>query len=284
MPTLKEIKKRVGSAKTVHKITKAMKLVSASKSRAAQTANFSSKPYSDKIFSLVQDLWEVTDPKAHPLLTGNSSSKRCSIIVTTDKGLCGSLVDNMEDFLIKDKAFEGTGNQFIVIGKKGSDILLKHNKTINAVFELGFKKPNFDFVNPIVKLFAKDYLDGVIGNVTVYYTTFINAFKQVAVKRQILPALKPDYKKQPTDIAIYEPSADAVLESLLMRYLEIQVYQLVLDSAASEHSARMMAMDKATTNAEGIIDDLTLEYNKARQEKITEELLEITTTISALGD
>ena len=282
MATLKEIKKRVGSAKTVYKITRAMKLVSASKARAAQIANGISKPYSDRIYSLVRDLWTITDPKTHPLLKPNSSNKHCYLIITSDKGLCGSLIDDMEDFLLKEKVFDTKDSQFIMIGKRGVEMIMKRGAVPSAVFELGLKKPSFEFVSPVIKFITRGYLYSNFGDVTIYYTAFVNSFKQVPEKRTILPALIPSENLKMTDIAIYEPNADKVLESLIPRYLEIQLYQLLLESVASEHSARMMAMDKATNNAQEIIDELTLVYNKVRQEKITRELLEITTTISAL--
>ncbi len=282
MATLKEIKKRVGSAKTVHKITRAMKLVSASKARAAQIANGVSKPYSDRIYSLVRDLWTITDPKAHPLLKSNNSGRHCYLIITSDKGLCGSLIDNMEDFLLNEKVFDTKNSQFIMIGKRGAEMIMKRGAAPSAVFDLGLRKPTFEFASPIIKLITRGYLNNDFGAVTIFYTSFVNSFKQVPEKRIILPALIPSKDSKPTDIAIYEPDADKVLESLIPRYLQIQLYQLLLESVACEHSARMVAMDKATNNAQEIIDELTLVYNKVRQEKITRELLEITTTISAL--
>lgn len=283
MATLKEIKKRVGSAKTVHKITRAMKLVSASKARAAQIANSISKPYSDEIYSLVKDLWAITDPKAHPLLKPNNSNKHCYLVVTSDKGLCGGLIDNMEDFLLKEKVFDAKSSHFIMIGKRGAEMIMKRGSTPSAVFDLGLKKPSFEFGSPIVKLIMRGYLNNDFGTVTIFYTAFVNSFKQTPEKRVILPARRPEKGLKLTDTAIYEPDADKVLESLIPRYLEIQLYQLLLESVASEHSARMIAMDKATNNAQEIINELTLVYNKVRQEKITRELLEITTTISALN-
>lgn len=282
MATLKEIKKRVGSARTVHKITRAMKLVSASKARAAQIAKGISQPYSDRIYSLVRNLWTITDPKAHPLLKPNSSNKHGYLIITSDKGLCGSLIDNMEDFLVKEKVFDAKDSQFIMIGRRGAEMVMKRGAIPSAVFDLGLRKPSFEFVSPIIKLITRGYLSSHFGDVTIYYTAFVNSFKQVPEKRTILPALIPSEDSKVTDIAIYEPNADKVLESLIPRYLEIQLYQLLLESVACEHSARMMAMDKATNNAQEIIDEMTLVYNKVRQEKITRELLEITTTISAL--
>ena len=259
-----------------------MKLVSASKARAAQVANQASRPYSEKIYSLVKNLWSITNPKVHPLLDQNNSRRRCFIIISSDKGLCGSLIDNLEDFLVQEKAFSAD-NQFIIIGKRGSQITLKHGASPTAIFDLGLRKPSFDFVTPIVRLITQGYLDNQFGDVTIVYTAYINSFKQVPEKRVILPALAVLNEAAGKDTALYEPNADAVLEGLLPRYLEIQLYQLLLESVSSEHAARMMAMDKASNNAQEIISELTLVFNKVRQEKITQQLLEITTTVSALG-
>lgn len=282
MATLKEVKKRVQSAKTVYKITKAMKLVSAAKAKAAQFATHTSRPYSLKIFTMIRHLWLVTGSLTHPLLRSNRSPKRCFLIIASDKGLCGTFLDNLEDCLIRDKVFQGKGDQFIVIGKKGVEILLKHGKNPTALFELGTRRPIFEFVNPIIRLFTGAYLDGSFGEVTVYYTAFVNSFKQQPTARRLLPAVIDAEGIKSTDIALYEPNAETVLTKLLPRYLEIQLYQFLLESVASEHSARMMAMDQAVNNATGIIDELTLTYNKVRQEKITQQMLEINTALTAL--
>lgn len=288
MPTLKETKKRIGSAKTVHKITKAMKLISASKSRNAQNANFNSRPYSQGLYQTVNNLWQITNPDDHPLLRRNESNATCHVVITTDKGLCGSLLDRLEDFMAKSEAFIGEEDEYVIVGRKGREILLHHGKKSAAVFELGFSKTPFSLITPIAKLVKESYLLGRFGKVIVYYTHFINNLKQIPSTKMLLPTqteqslVKPKVRIPFKDVAIYEPDADTVLEKLLPRYLEIQLYQLVLESVASEHAARMLAMDAASRNANEIIEDLTLTYNKIRQESITRELLEITATMTAL--
>lgn len=277
MTVLKETRKRISAAKTVRKITKAMKLISASKSKAAQVANASSQPYSQGTYSVVENLWKITNHRLHPLLKKNNSIHRCHVLITTDKGLCGGLLDHMERYLEKEGVFvNGADDRFILVGRKGIDMLAKKSRSAEALFEVGFRKPSYPFVVPIVRLITDGYLSQKYGKVIVYYTSFVTALVKNPHKKQILPALETDVKGLGSDIAIYEPDADTVLEKLLSRYLEIQLYQLILESSASEHSERMFAMDKATTNAEAIIDELTLLYNKGRQENITKELLEIT--------
>lgn len=283
MGTLKETKKRIGSAKTVAKITKAMKLVSASKSRAAQVANLALRPYSQRVSEVVADLWSVTSPRLHPLLADNPDPRICRLIIGTDKGLCGSLLDRLEDFLIQEKAFQNTGDVYVLVGKKGQEILRRNGLSASALFELGFKKTSLEIVAPIVRLINEGYLAHDFGKVIVYYTHFVSRLKQDPAQKPLLPAKKPEAQKDfGQDVAIYEPEADTVLEKILPRYLSLKLYQLVLESVASEHAARMIAMEAATKNADEIIDDLTLTYNKIRQENITRELLEITATMSAL--
>lgn len=282
MVTLKEIKKRVSSARTVHKITKALKIVSAAKARAAQLANDASRPYSDAIYKLVADLWSITDPQGHPLLAQNSSEKITYMLLASDRGLCGSFLTNLERFIFQEKIFSNKIDQFIVVGKRGAEILRHQGQFPTALFEPGTRQPLFEFVNPIVRLFTEGYLSGACGQVVVIYTSYINSFLQKPQQRRILPAAKLEGQKKPSDTALYEPSADVVLESLLPRYLEVQLYQLILESFASEHAARMVAMEKATEGAEEIIEELALSYNKIRQEKITSELLEINSALAAL--
>lgn len=280
MATLKETKKRIASAKTVSKITKAMKLISASKSRAAQAANLASRPYSQRIGEVVSDLWAVTGHRLHPLLWQNTDPRACRLIIGTDKGLCGPLLSRLEDFLTKEKAFEKVGDSYLLVGKKSRELLTRNSLSATAVFELGFKKTTLEMVRPIVKLINDGYLAQNFGKVVVYYTHFVSNLKQTPSQKLLLPAVKPEVQKTfSKDVALYEPQADAVLEKILPRYLSLELYQLVLESVASEHAARMLAMDQACRNADEIIEDLTLSYNKIRQENITRELLEITSAL-----
>lgn len=276
MSSRKEIKKRIASAGTVYKITKAMKLVAAAKARAAQLANAASRPYSREIKVLVNDLWHLTNPKFHPLLRPNPAPKQACLLMGTDRGLCGSLLDNLETCLRREKVFATDDKVFILVGKKGQEILAHHGKKAAAVFESGFKKSSFHLVSPIVKMVTEGYLRQEFNTVTVYYTAFVSNLKQEPRAARLLPAEKTGTGPKPEDTALYEPEADRVLESLLPRYLEIQIYQYLLESLASEHAARMVAMDVASQNAQEIIDELTLSYHKVRQETITNELLEIT--------
>lgn len=282
MPNLKDIRKRIGSARTVNKITKAMKLVSAAKSRSAQAANALSRPYSDHLYQLVKNLWRITGRNRHALLKTNQSLSFCYLIVAPDKGLCGPLVDNLSDFLSDQKVFENEGSFFIAVGKKAAEIVAKNGKKVEAFFGLGFRAPKSDFVHPIVKLITEGYLGGRYGKVEVFYTSFVSALKQEPRGRRILPAGDLGESQKIVDTALYEPEPEVLLDEILKRFLEIEVYQLILESIASEHSSRMLAMDKASNNAREVIDDLSLTYNKVRQENITRELLEITTAISAL--
>ena len=280
----KQVKKRIKTAKNITKITKAMELVAASKMKQSQNAVESSRAYCREINRQTFSLSAKTGP-VHPFLkTPAGGKRRIFLLIAPEKGLCGSLVSVLLKCLLD--ASQGQPAYGVAIGKKAREICLKAKLEILAEFPLGFSLPQYEQVIPIARLLSEQIISGRAGSVTAVYAEFINAMTQKPVSQTILP-LKTGLSVEgevtaPDQPYLFEPSAKKMIGLLLPHYLETQLYQLLLESFASEQSARMVAMKNATDNAEGIIDDLTLKYNKVRQMKITSEILDIATASEAL--
>lgn len=274
MATLLTLKRRIKTAKNVSKTTKAMQMISASKLKKAQGAAVSSKPYVEKLENLSKNLSEKTDKdNLHEYMKTPSSKSKLLIIISPDKGLSGGLVTNLIREVYKysssDKIY------YITIGKKAEIAVSLLNKEIIASFPFGATLPQFDNVYPIARLINEYFLGNKVSEVKILSTKFSSVFTQTPELKQILPIkLESDIKTEnlPT---VFEPSISELLPDLLQHYLEMLIYQGFLESYASEQAARMIAMKNATDNALDIISELQLEYNKTRQEKITNELLDI---------
>lgn len=281
MAKIRIIKKRIKSATNIAQITKAMQMVAASRMRKAQEQAVRDKPYQNKIVEAVRELASRVDPSLHPLLrTGNLEGKELVILISTNKGLCGGLNNNLFRFLLK--RFEDKKNLLLVtLGKKGEGFVIKSG--FGLVFD--FSNNNYlDSVSALANLFVKGFLDGIYKGVTVVFNRFISALKQEPTSIQILPIRleeKLELIEEKANISfsefLIEPSVDAVLSALLPHYLEIQVRNAILEAFASEHSARMIAMKNATDNAKSLISDLTVTFNRLRQEKITYEIADMVT-------
>ncbi len=288
MANLKDIRRRIASVKNTQQITKAMKLVAAAKLRKAQEAVEASRPYSGKMMELMENLTARSQPEAHPLLRRREVKNILIITFAGDKGLCGpfnSSILKAAQKLIADN--EGMGITLFPVGKKAS-AFFGRRKTLETLDGVT------DFGNRISYELAEKIADVVIDNfvsekVDVVYMIF-NQFKNVVVQEtRTIPALPvelPDKEKDELDPLMveykFEPSAEDILDGLLKRYVASQIYRALLESSASEHGARMTAMDAATKNAKEMISDLTLEYNRARQAAITTELIEVVTGADAL--
>ena len=278
MASLRQIKRRIKTAKNIAQITKAMEMVAASKMKRAQNQALASKPYAEKLYAITGSLVGIDKEASPPLLANIERAQKNTIfiIVAPEKGLCGSLVSNLgKEFnsLPKDSPIH-----FITIGKKARDLILRINGQILAHFELGLGQPKFEIVPPIVNIITEKFIKGEINKVFSLYTDFVNTIIQRPVIKQLLPVtglinseevIKTDFQ--------FEPSPQIVLESLLPHYLEMEIYQIVLEAYASEQSARMIAMKNATDNASEITQELTLVYNKLRQAAITNEIADIVT-------
>lgn len=278
MANIRLIKGRIKSAKNIAQITKAMELVAAAKMKKAQVQALAGKLYAQKIFDMVMALGSRTSFASHPLLQKPEKpiGKRLIIFISSNKGLCGGLNTNLFRF------FSHEYNQMkscdaVTLGKKGAGFLAHFGVTLKADFS---DAHNFvGEVPALTELVTTEYIAGHYDEVDLVYNEFINVVKQVPKKKTILP-LTIDSMETTTDKRgefLIEPSVDEVFESLLPHYLENQIRDAVLQAEASEHSARMVAMRNATDNALSLVDDLTLVYNKARQEKITYEITDLIT-------
>lgn len=283
MATLLTLRRRIKAASNVAKATRAMQMIAAANLRKAQDAALSSRPYVRKLTVLAKDLSEKVDQESsHPYITPPAEfNKTLVIALSPDKGLCGGLITNLiREFLTYAK--QQPDASYIVMGKKFENQVVKLKKEVLATFVFGTTLPKFDSVFPLAKLINDQYLGGNVGSVKVLYTDFNSVFSQSPRIATLLPISPADAKtEEPAQeekghYQLYEPSIAEILPSLLKHYLEMSLYQFLLESFLSEQAARMFAMQNATNNAKDIIEGFKLEYNKTRQARITSELLDIT--------
>ena len=290
MANTQDIRRRIKAIRNTAQITKAMQMVAASKMRRAQQHALAGRPYAALMNKVLVSLQQRTDPRLHPLLRIRELKKELVLIISTDKGLAGALNTN----LFREVATFGVAmTAFVVTGKKARQFIARTKRELLADFELK-DAPSFVETKAMSKFVMEKFLSGEVDKVSVLYTHFINTINQRSTLHTLLPISSFDLPKK-TDEAgesanvdpmigyIFEPNAEAVLDVMLPYYVQFQVFQMILDARASEHSARMVAMKNATDNANQFIKDLTLEYNKMRQAGITTELLEIATAQMALG-
>jgi F-type H+-transporting ATPase subunit gamma len=279
MATLLSLRRRIRAAQNVSKTTRAMQMIAASKLKRAQEATLASRPYVQKLTVLAQDLAaRIDESKKHPYMKpATDNGKTLLLVLSPDKGLCGGMITNLlREFTHFVKAEHNTS--FIVVGKKLENQVVRVDSDILAAFPFGTTLPTFDMVFPLVKLIDEYYLSGKVENVKVLSTDFTNFFSQTPKITQVLPIALPEVTEEhkQESLMLYEPSVDEMMPALAKHYLEMSLYQFLLESFLSEQAARMIAMQNATNNAKDIIEGLRLEYNKTRQAKITSELLDIT--------
>ncbi|SMG37839.1 F0F1 ATP synthase subunit gamma [Paraburkholderia susongensis] len=287
MAGMKEIRGKIKSVQNTRKITKAMEMVAASKMRRAQERMRAARPYADKVRDIAAHMSRANPEYRHPFMVSNEGAKATGIIlVTTDKGLCGGMNTNvLRASLQKFKELEGQGKtvEATAIGTKGLGFLNRlHAKVVSNVVHLG-DTPHLEKLIGAVKVQLDLFSEGKISAVYLAYTRFVNTMKQEPVIEQLLPLSAEQFERTEEDGTtpstqwdyIYEPDAQAVVDELLVRYVEALVYQAVAENMASEQSARMVAMKAASDNAKTVINDLQLVYNKSRQAAITKELSEI---------
>jgi len=299
------IRRRIKSVTNTRKITKAMELVSASKMRRAVAAVLATRPYAEAAWRAVAEIAKVTDPTLHPLLSAKGDAKRVLLIIfTSDRSLCGGY--NAQILRIAAEYLRGQGNEvdIIAVGKKGQATLARTKKNIIAAFEGLTNNPRITDIRTIADIAVGDFTAGKYDSVQIAFTDFRSALVQKPLIRQLLPIIRIDELGTVNEAAsgqaphsaaqdmhstpggateyLFEPSPQAVLDQMLPRLVEAQIYQSLLESSASEHSARMMAMRSASDAASDMIDDLTLTYNQARQAGITREIAEISSGKAAL--
>lgn len=292
MPSTRDIRRRIKSVKNTAQITKAMQMVAASKMRKAQQAALAGRPYVVLMNSVLGQVSANAGDFSHPLIEKRAVKKRAMIVISSDKGLAGALNSNLLREVAKT---EPSTTVYIAAGRKGAQFLGRTKR--NLVGEFSYKDaPQFSEARAISR-FAQDlFLKGEVDQVDVVYTNYINTLTQKPEVRTLMPigeikTLEAEIEgdSEQSELAstateyIFEPDAGAVLGALLPHYLNYQVYQMLLEAKASEHSARMVAMKNATDNAKQLIKDLTLDYNKIRQASITSELLEITSAAMSMG-
>ena len=289
--SVRAIRDRIKSVRSTAKVTRAMELVAASKMRRAQDRALASRPYAERMTAVLSQLAAYTgagDGQAlHPLLEQRTVQRVAYIHITADRGLAGGLNGNMNRAgasLVLRHQPNVSAITVLPVGRKGRDFFARSGMPVAAEFtELG-DFPDFEKVRPIAKIVMDDFLSGAVDQVFIGYQRFVNAAIQRPTTRQILPIVPPageDGTARGADF-IFEPSPERLLETLLPRYVEMQVYAAVLEARASEQSARMVAMRQATDAANDMVGALTLAYNKARQESITGELLDIVGGVAAL--
>ncbi|MEX1167505.1 MAG: F0F1 ATP synthase subunit gamma [Hydrogenophaga sp.] len=284
----KEIRGKIKSVENTKKITKAMEMVAASKMRKAQDRMRAARPYAEKVRQITGNLSRANPEYTHPFMLTNDAKTTGFVVITTDKGLCGGMNTNILRALtgqLKELQAKGNGVEAVAIGNKGLGFLNRISaKVVSSAIGLG-DTPHLDKLIGPVKVLLDAYTEGRVNAVYVCYTKFINTMKQEAVIEQLLPlsaeTMQDGAKGRDWDYE-YEPDAAAVIDELLLRYVEAQVFQAVAENMASEQSARMVAMKAATDNAGEVIGELKLVYNKTRQAAITKELSEIVAGAAAV--
>lgn len=271
--------RRIRTAQNISKTTKAMQMIAASKLKKAQDAALSSRPYVEKLLTVTGDLTGRVEATLLPVYMrpNKQNGKTLYIVISPDKGLCGGLVTN----LVREILRRSTDNDvFVTVGKKIESPVARISKNIVASFPFGNTLPKYDVVYPIAKIIDEQFLNGKVDKVVLISTHFVNLFTQKPYITPLLPIAPREgndqQDKQGSKFQLFEPSLEGILPDLLQRYMEMTLYQEILESYLAEQSARMLSMQNATNNAKEIIEDLKLEYNKTRQAKITSEILDIT--------
>jgi F-type H+-transporting ATPase subunit gamma len=304
MANLRDIRNRIESIESTKQVTRAMKMVAAAKLRRAQEKIFQARPYAYKIRELTNHLKREVDPTAHPLFQEpEDPSGALVIVVTADRGLCGSfnsdVIQAAEDH-IASSADDRTGPLFLLcVGEKGHKHFQKRDYRLVGDYQGIFDGLSFDVARSVVQDAVEGFERGIWTNVTLVYNEFKNTIVQHQITEPLLPIPEEQFltpvMEEEADVMelpengqaldyIFEPDAQGLLDTLVPRYLYYQLWRALLESNAAEQGARMVAMDNATSNAEELIEDLTLEYNRARQSAITRELLDITSGAEALEE
>ena len=284
MADIRTIRRQIRGVQNIAKITRAMEMVAASKLRRAQERGLAGRPYAERIRQVIADLAALPEAGTalHPCLECRPLNSMAIVHITPDRGLCGGLVANLNrttgGFILEQEV----SATLVCVGRKGLDFMRRHGRDVRAEFTGLGDQPSLLDTLPISRIILDDYTNGLIDAVYLSYAEFVSTMVQRPVLKLILPVEPAAIPAEQNVDYIYEPGPADVLDQLLPRFVEMQVYQAIVESIASEQSARMVAMRNATDNANELIQDLTLAYNKARQESITKELLDITGGAAAL--
>ena len=283
MASQRDIRRRIRDVGRIKQITRAMQFVAASKLKRAQDSTLAARPYSEKIDEVLADLAAVLGTDEHPLLATRTEGKRLLVLITSDRGLAGPLNTNTIRFAAR-AITEHEGDLAVVsVGRKGRDAMRRARVPLDAHFAGFGDRPTFADIIPLARLVTDGFVSGELGRIDLVYPRFVSTL----VQRPTVEALLPISPAADTAVGIpgnqfiFEPNPGAVLEQLLPRYVATRLFQAVLEAKASEESSRMVAMKNATENADDLIADYTLAYNKVRQANITREMIEIATGAQA---
>jgi len=278
MANLQVIRRRITSVKSTQKITRAMKMVAAAKLRRAQEAIMHARPYAYHMRDLTNQLAARADRESHPLLSPGIGEKIGVVVVTSDRGLCGSFNTNIvnETMNLLRERFAGREVELTVIGRKGVEALRRRPCTIRTRHVGVYDQFSINAATRIIDDVVAEFTKGETGEIYCLYNQFKSAISQHVTLERLLPYEMPEQQTAETDINyIYEPDEKKILFALLVQNIHVQMYRILLDSMASEQGARMTAMESATKNAGDVIANLTLKYNRARQDAITREVIEV---------
>ncbi len=296
MASVREIRRRITSVRNIAQVTRAMEMVAASRMRRAQEQALASRPYAAKAWEVLMHLTAMVGGDHHPLLTEPAATRTAALVVVSgDRGLAGAYNGNVMRAALRFVDADHFQARMIAVGRKGRDLLLRGGHDLLAEFVDLPARPSESDVAPIASVAIDAFLSHEVDCVYIAYTDFINVLRQEPIVRQLLPVrtgdpgsrvlaefLHGDPPEQ-TNPYIYEQGYAELVDTIVPRFTELQIYQAILESLASEHSARMVAMRNATQNADELVDELTLSYNKARQEGITTEMLDIVGGAEALA-
>jgi F-type H+-transporting ATPase subunit gamma len=284
MPSLLDIRRRIRSVKNTQQLTKAMKTVSAAKLRRAQERVFSARPYANQLKKVLANLTARQEDLSHPLLEVRPEQRILFIVVTADRGLCGAFNSNITrtaQIFIRDHS--GQEIKVVSVGRKGRDFFRRRHVPIHADFVNIFSRLDYGNAKDIAENVMQGYSDGEVDAVYILYNEFKSVIQQRIVVEKVLPlsSVEADKTEPQTDY-IFEQPPQEIFNRMLPRYVEIQIYRALLESAAAEHGSRMASMDTASRNAGDMIDSLTLNMNRIRQAAITREIIEVVSGAGAL--
>jgi F-type H+-transporting ATPase subunit gamma len=288
MPSTITLKRRINSIRSTRQITKAMELVSASKLRRAQAIAQRSREYQELAYELLQRLSVLPEAELHPMLVKKKINRRLYVMIGTNSGLAGAYSANISKELLnrlqRDRQ-ENVASSVIAVGNKGAQFVRRlAGVKLAAVYQPFGDQPTAEQIRPLLNTAIKLFKDGEVEAIELIYTSFISTVNQKVTNMLLLPAAAPDKGESFSEVSTFEPDAETVIDQVITRLIEAQIWQAVLESLASEHAMRMMATKNATDNATELINDYTLALNTARQAAITQELAEITGGSEALNE
>lgn len=280
MASTREIRRRIRSVRNIAQVTKAMEAVSAAKMRKAQQQVLTTRTYAEQARELLSYIARLPtlETELNSLVQARPVTRTNILLITADRGLAGGFNGNVirqAASYMRERRAEGIGVEAVTVGRKGRNWLLRYDPVVRADFPGLPDSPTSYHVRPITRVLVEDFTNGQCDEVVMIYTKFVNTVRQVPVVQKLLPIEPAEPSVTMAPSYIFEPSPEAVLSKVLYGFTEVQVFQAIYESIASEHSARMVAMHNATDAANELIDSLTLTYNKARQEGITNELMDI---------